>query len=493
MTQINHIRDWYRDGMSIRAIAQKMSMDRKTVRKYINMPSFSPEQPTTRPHESKLDPFKEFIETALENDRSVWEKQRHTATRLHNRLKEEFATEYTCSYPLVQRYVREYRKKLGIGAEAFNELEWRPGEAQVDFFDVDIDTRDGRLRKYMLALSFPYSNAAYHQLFSGVTAECVTQGLKDIFTHIGGVPSRLVFDNATGVGKQIKSEIHLTELFSRFRAHYGFDVSFCNPDSGHEKGNVENKGGYTRRNRFVPVPFVPDLQVFNKHVLHEDEEDFSRDHYKKQVPIETLHIEDKKSLHHLPSHPFDCCRYDYVMTDKYGKFVLNGCHHYSSSPEQRRSEVLVRIEAHHVIVMERDGTQLAAHSRQFGDKRTDTTDALTMVSLLVNKPGAWRNSVLRKELPDSLLETMDTLDQAGLRDAFKTMNELTRAYDFNTAVSSMEEAAKSGCLDHSSSIVLARRIATLGLDAPPLPGPDMRRYDALIYPQEGGADHDRVS
>jgi transposase len=234
MTQINHIRDWYRDGMSIRSIAQKMSMDRKTVRKYINMSSFSPEQPTIRPHESKLDPFKEFIETALENDRSVWEKQRHTATRLHNRLKKEFGDEYTCSYPLVQRYVKEYRKKLGVGAESFNELEWQPGEAQVDFFDVDIDARDGRLRKYMLALSFPYSNAAYHQLFSGVTAECVTQGLKDIFTHIGGVPSRLVFDNATGVGKQVKNEIHLAELFSRFRAHYGFDVSFCNPDSGHD-------------------------------------------------------------------------------------------------------------------------------------------------------------------------------------------------------------------------------------------------------------------
>ena len=74
--------------------------------------------------------------------------------------------------------------------------------------------------------SFPYSNDSYSQLFRGETAECVSQGLMDIFNYIGGVPTLLVFDNATGVGHRVMGQIHETELFARFRAHYAFGFAF---------------------------------------------------------------------------------------------------------------------------------------------------------------------------------------------------------------------------------------------------------------------------
>lgn len=47
-----------------------------------------------------------------------------------------------------------------------------------------------------LVVSFPFSNAALLQYFPGETAECVTEGLQAIWQRIGGVPSRVVFDNA---------------------------------------------------------------------------------------------------------------------------------------------------------------------------------------------------------------------------------------------------------------------------------------------------------
>lgn len=65
---------------------------------------------------------------------------------------------------------------------------------------------------------------------------------------IGGVPPLLIFDNATGVGKRVGSQVHETELFRRFRAHYGCRVKFCNPYAGYEKGNVERKVDYVRAN-----------------------------------------------------------------------------------------------------------------------------------------------------------------------------------------------------------------------------------------------------
>jgi hypothetical protein len=51
------------------------------------------------------------------------------------------------------------------------------------------------------------------------------------FNWIGGVPRRIVFDNASGVGRRVRDKVSLNDLFLRFKCHYGFSVSFCNPDA----------------------------------------------------------------------------------------------------------------------------------------------------------------------------------------------------------------------------------------------------------------------
>ena len=77
------------------------------------------------------------------------------------------------------------------------------------------------------------------------------------------------------------TRVTLAELFLRFKCHYGFSVSFCNPASGHEKGHVENKVGYLRRNLLVPIPMVASLEGWNEELLELAERDFQRPHYKK--------------------------------------------------------------------------------------------------------------------------------------------------------------------------------------------------------------------
>lgn len=41
-------------------------------------------------------------------------------------------------------------------------------------------------------------------------------------------------------------------------------AEFCNPAAGNEKGNVENKVRYSRRNAFVLVPRVTSFESFNE-------------------------------------------------------------------------------------------------------------------------------------------------------------------------------------------------------------------------------------
>lgn len=287
MNQIDQIKELQRQGYGPGEIASRLRIDRKTVRTYMKREDFneSLEAHTTWP--SKLDRWKPLIDEWLAEDQRMRFKQRHTAKRIHQRLCKEHAGEYDCSYPLVQRYVKA-KKVAQRQMDGFLELVWAPGEAQADFGEAEVMEAGVRKTIKYLTLSFPYSNAGFTQVFEGETAECVAQGLQDIFGYLGGVPRRIVFDNATGVGRKIQQHVALNQLFLRFKCHYGFSVSFCNPNAGHEKGNVENKIGYTRRNFFVPMPVVDHLADWNAQFLKKATQDHERNHYKKGRTIAAL-------------------------------------------------------------------------------------------------------------------------------------------------------------------------------------------------------------
>ena len=112
-------------------------------------------------------------------------------------------------------------------------------------------------------LDFPYSSIGPSQLMPGENAECTCQALRNLFEWLGGVPERIVYDNAAGVGRKWFDGIRLTRLFQALQAHYGFEYTFCNPYSGHEKGGVEARVGAVRRRLFVPVPGVWNLCVLS--------------------------------------------------------------------------------------------------------------------------------------------------------------------------------------------------------------------------------------
>jgi len=484
MTQIEMVKELQAKGFGPVEIASRLRIDRKTVRKYMQQEDFSPSRSQTRVVASKLDPYKETILSWLDEDKRNRYKQRHTAKRVHQRLKEQFSDEYTCSYETVLRFVNSVQE--GRRQEGALELVWPPGECQVDFGEADFYLA-GQLRLYKyLCVSFPHSNAAYVQLFGGETAECVVHGLSDIFQHIGGIPTRLIFDNATGVGRRVGEKIRMTEVFLRFKAHGGFEVTFCNPAAGREKGNVENKVGYMRRNFFVPLPSFLDVQDYNRSLFATCEVDFAREHYKWGESIRDLFEQDRQALLHLPRIPFHPYRYERVKTDGYGKFLLDGCHHYSSSPEYAVQEMVIRIGAHTVAPLAPDGTLITEHERVFGKGRTDTVDHSTTLSRLLRNPGAWRNSGLREQVPAGLKEEMDGYDRSGLKAALGMMRTLSSQYGFETAVQAMTEATKLDRLSHANAAVLAARLANFGFEDALCVGPNLAVYDAAFLPVGGG-------
>ncbi|MGB9620393.1 MAG: helix-turn-helix domain-containing protein, partial [Armatimonadota bacterium] len=79
------------EGMSQRQAAREFGLSRKTIRKmleYSAPPGYQRKTPVRRP---KLGPWLGLIDQILEDDESRPKKQRHTARRIYDRLKEEHA------------------------------------------------------------------------------------------------------------------------------------------------------------------------------------------------------------------------------------------------------------------------------------------------------------------------------------------------------------------------------------------------------------------
>lgn len=470
----------YAEGYSISAIADTLQVDRKTVRKYVTQDDFSEPFPASTGRRSELDPFKSTIQEWLADDARVRYKQRHTAERIFQRLQETFGDRFTCSYSTVQRYIKALRA-IRPAPTGTMELDWLPGTAEVDFGTADAYWQAGDSHlievKY-LVVSFPFSNAALFQYFPGETAECVTHGLQAIWQAIGGVPTRVVFDNATGIGRRLGEVIRYAELFERFKAHYGFEATFCNAHAGNEKGNVEANVGYLRRTLMVPPPVLTSWETANTTALELAPTLWQRPHYKKGLPIARLFEADREAFRVLPRQRFHPARYLQVQTDGYGKFHLDAHHWYSSAPEWARCELVVEVGAFTVVPYTPDGRPITTHVRQYGDHRTDTIDPRTTLSRLWRNPGAFRNSPVRQILPEDLVTSLDGYARTDLKACLQALAEVTERYGWDVAIHALSQATQHQQISYPDIVVRATRMAQWPPgEASPV---DLRQYNALM-------------
>ena len=486
MPQIDSIKNACANGDRVSEIARNLGYDRKTVRKYLQVEDFTEAIPRKETRVSILDPYKAVIDQWLDDDRSRWHKQRHTAKRIYSRLLKE--TDYPGSYPTVQRYVKRCREELRESS-VYLELHWYPGQAQADFGQADFLVRGQLERLHYLTLSFPHSNQAYVQILRGETYECVCQGLSDIFSHLKAVPKVIVFENAAGVGVRVEHVMRGAYLFRRFRLHHGFEARFCNPNSGHEKGHVKNKVGYVRRNYFVPPRKLDDLAAFNRSLLKELETEASTPHYKKLKSVGALFQEDLKAMRDLPGSPFDVVRYESKNADSYGKICLEGKHFYSSLPELRRQEILVGIRAHTIELFDMEGRPVATHERRFGNHRTDSTDHYTTLLQLVRAPNAWRNSGLRESLSEDARERLDALDPEGLKRALRVLLQLSERHSEEVGLQALLRSLDEGNGSYAEASLYAAQILESGFDAATgkVGGVDLSVYDHFLFDRRAGA------
>ncbi len=107
-------RDARRDELSIRALAERHGVHRRTVREALRSAVPAPRKPRTA-QAPKLDPVRSVIDEILRVDLNAPRKQRHTARRIHERLPAEHGV-VGLSYSAVRDYVRRRRPEIAAAA-----------------------------------------------------------------------------------------------------------------------------------------------------------------------------------------------------------------------------------------------------------------------------------------------------------------------------------------------------------------------------------------
>jgi transposase len=251
------------EGLSQREAARRFGIHRGTVRKMLTFsvpPGYRRTRPPARP---KLEAFVALIDAILEADRAAPPKQRHTAKRIHERLRAEHG--FAGGYTIVKDYVRERRARA---REVFVPLSHPPGHAQVDFGEAVAVVGGVRRKIHFFCLDLPHSDACFVKAYPAERMEAFLDGHVAAFAFLGGVPRSILYDNTTLAVARILGggERQRTRAFAELQSHHLFRDRFGRPGKGNDKGKVEGLVGHARRNFLVPIPAVPGFAALNAHL-----------------------------------------------------------------------------------------------------------------------------------------------------------------------------------------------------------------------------------
>ena len=158
------------EGRSQREVAREYGLARKTVRKmleYSEPPGYQRQKPVRRP---KLGTWQGVIDAILEDDKPRPTKQRHTAKRIFERLREEQGS------PAATPSSRTMCAKRSCAARRCS-CRWAPpGEAQADFGEALVVIAGVEQKAHFMAFDLPHSDDCFVAAYPAETTEAFLDG-----------------------------------------------------------------------------------------------------------------------------------------------------------------------------------------------------------------------------------------------------------------------------------------------------------------------------
>ncbi|MGF7237906.1 MAG: IS21 family transposase [Frankia sp.] len=387
-------RDARREDLSIRALADRHGVHRRTVRAALVSATPTPRKPRTA-QAPKLGPLKPAIDAMLVADLDAPRKQRHTARRVLARLVEEHGAE-DLTYSTVRDYVCRRRPEIATEAgrgreQAFVLQTHLPGaEAEVDFGDVWVELAGEATKCFLFTLRLSYSGKAVHRVFASQGQEAFIEGHLEAFRVLGGIPTdKIRYDNLRSAVSRVllgRSRVE-SDHWVTFRSHHGFDAFYCIPgvEGAHEKGGVEGEVGRFRRNYLVPVPVIETLAELNARLERADAADDARRIESRVRTVGQDFATEAPLLNPLPAEAFEPGRWLTPRVDRFARITVRCCH-YSVPASLIGRQVRVCLRASQLVIF--DGRRpVATHARSVR-KGSQTLVLDHYLEVLARKPGA---------------------------------------------------------------------------------------------------------
>jgi transposase len=483
------------EGVSIRELADRHHVHRRTVRQALESAVPPPRRPYPQRPRPAVDTYAELIDGWLLADQQVPRKQRHTARRVWQRLVAEHGAK--CSGVSVSRYVARRRAELGLQHVdvAVPQAHLPGAEAEVDFGEFHAMIASVLLKLWLFVLRLSCSGRAFHVAFATQAQEAFLEGHVLAFEHFGAVPGRIRYDNLKpAVIRVLKGRDRAeAERFVALRSHYGFDSFFCipGPEGAHEKGGVEGEIGRFRRRHLVPVPSVASLAALNQLIAAADVLDDGRVITGRPVTVAATFAAEQPAMLPLPEEMFDPARLLTARVDSRARICVRQ-NYYSVPARYAGRRLAVRLSARTVQALD-EPQVISAHERSAG-KYAEVLVLDHYREILLRKPGATALAQARAAgaFTSSHQRYWDASrrklgDAAGTKALIEVLLG-HRTLAAAALVQAMDRAVSAGVLDPQAVLIDARCLVARPV-APVIPIGALARYDR---PAPVLADYDQL-
>lgn len=474
------------EGHSRREAALVFGLHRDTVAKMCGFSEPPGYRRSVPPKKPKLDPFIPIIDAILEADREAPRKQRHTAKRIFERLRDEHG--FTGGITIVTDYVREARQRR---AEKFIPLHHPPGHAQVDFGEAVGVIGGVRCKLHVFYMDLPYSDMPFMKVYPAETTEAFLDGHVSAFAFFGGVPQSILYDNTKlavakicGDGRRKR-----TQAFTKLLSHYLFRDRFGRPGKGNDKGKVENLVKNGRRRFLTPVPEAASFDDLNAKLEADCLAEQDRRAGRHDATIGERLLDDLEAFRSLPSGLFEACETIAARVTSTSLVRYRG-NDYSVPTTHGHRQVIIKGFVDEVVIV--SGAEEAARHPRTYDRGAFVFDPLHYLALLEQKPGAFDQAAPLQgwELPEQfdhlrrLLEAR--MGNKGKREFIQVLR-LMEIFEQDLVALAVAQAIQMGAIgfDAVKQLIIARlerRPAQLDLTAyPHLPQANVGSTRAAAY------------
>jgi len=281
--------------------------------------------------------------------------------------------------------------KQPVANQAFVPLVFPAGETCQFDWSYEYVVLGGVLQTIKVAhFRLSYSRKMFLVAYPRETQEMVLDAHTRAFAYFSGVPKRMIYDNLKTVVDAIfvGKDRQFNRRFLTMANHYLFEPVACTPESGWEKGQVENQVGNVREWLFTPTPKFSSFDDLNAWLALRCQELANRRHPEQTArTIADCFAEEQPLL--LPIKAVFDGYVEKTMRVSSTCLVKVDHNRYSVPADWANRVVSVRLTADRLRLVA-DGQVIAEHDRCYGRNQL-LCDPWHYLPVLEKKPGALRH------------------------------------------------------------------------------------------------------